>query len=54
MNLYGAEEFAHGGDCPGCAECEESETACQACVDGVKHDSCEPYFDDGSDDEVAS
>jgi hypothetical protein len=25
VNLYGAEEFAHRGDCPGCQECEEQE-----------------------------
>jgi len=27
VNLYGAEEFAHSGDCPGCAECEKTEAA---------------------------
>ncbi len=60
MNLYGAEEFAHSGDCPGCAECEAGDPAdpsvpaCQACIDGVPHMSCEPYFDDGSDDEATS
>ncbi len=30
MNLYGAEEFAHPGDCPGCQECEDIQ-ACSNC-----------------------
>ena len=37
MNLYGAEEFAHRGDCPGCQECEAA----------TEHESCEMHPEDG-------
>ena len=38
MNLYGAEEFAHPGDCPGCQECEEP----------TEQDFCEMHPEDGT------
>ena len=38
MNAFGAEEFAHGGDCPGCAECEPPTEA----------DFCEMHPDEGN------
>ena len=37
MNLYGAEEFAHPGDCPGCQECETWK--CEEC--GADDPACQ-------------
>jgi hypothetical protein len=37
VNLNGAEDFAHPGDCPGCQECESD---CEACEDDCSYE-CE-------------
>jgi hypothetical protein len=54
VNLHGAEEFAHSGDCPGCAECE-SERPCVGCGE-FTNDACEwckePFCDDHVDDHI--
>lgn len=54
MNPYGAEEFAHPGDCPGCQECE-TEPSCEMCGAPVTECACCPdCLGHGNDDPAGS